>query len=215
MAKTVVVTGGSRGLGKALSDLFFRRGWNVVTFSRSSDELEIRDGQALLLSKRADIRLERDMINLTRLIGDRFRGPKLLILNAGTVTPSRPFVESDVGELRRLLETNVIGNSLLLSLFLRLPDTIGAVHITSDAASHNYPGWGFYGATKGAMDHIIANIAVETGGKVFLSVDPGDMDTEMHRTAEPGADRRTLKSPEKAAVEVYDKIMGALKYAGY
>jgi NAD(P)-dependent dehydrogenase (short-subunit alcohol dehydrogenase family) len=215
MEKTVLISGGSRGLGKALSDLFFREGWNVVAFSRTATPSETRNGKATFLVRRADIRLERDMVELTNMIGEKFPTQKLLVLNAGAITPSRPFIESDVGDLRRLLETNVIGSSFLLSLFLELSNTIGAVHITSDAATHNYPGWGFYGSTKRAMDHIIANLAVELKGKVFLSIDPGDMDTEMHRIAEPDADRSLLKSPDSAANEVYFRIKEALENAGY
>ena len=59
--------------------------------------------------------------------------------------------------------------------------------LSSDAAVQHYEGWGGYGAAKAALDHLTLTFGVETGVTAYV-VDPGDMDTQMHRDAEPGED---------------------------
>ena len=68
--------------------------------------------------------------------------------------------------------------------------------ISSEAATTGYPGWGAYGVSKAALDQLMRTWAAEHRGDGvhFLSVDPGEMDTEMHAAALPGADRSGLKS---------------------
>ncbi len=59
----------------------------------------------------------------------------------------------------------------------------------------HYPGWGGYGAAKAALDHLTLTFGEETGVTAY-AVDPGDMDTQMHRDAEPGEDLSHLPKPE-------------------
>jgi NAD(P)-dependent dehydrogenase (short-subunit alcohol dehydrogenase family) len=75
------------------------------------------------------------------------------------------------------------------------------INVTSDAGVEAYPGWGGYGASKAALEHLSRTLAAElegTGIRVY-AVDPGDMNTEMHRLAEPGVDLAGLPGPEAAA----------------
>jgi NAD(P)-dependent dehydrogenase (short-subunit alcohol dehydrogenase family) len=69
------------------------------------------------------------------------------------------------------------------------------VHLSSDAAVEAYPGWGGYGAAKAALDHATAVLAVEHEDLAVYAFDPGDMDTELHRLAEPGVDLTDLPKP--------------------
>jgi NAD(P)-dependent dehydrogenase (short-subunit alcohol dehydrogenase family) len=82
------------------------------------------------------------------------------------------------------------------------------IAITSDAAVTPYPGWGAYGASKAALAHMAAIWDGELGrdGVRWLSIDPGDMDTELHAIAIPDADRASLKRPETSAREIADRI---------
>ncbi|TMB07437.1 MAG: SDR family oxidoreductase, partial [Deltaproteobacteria bacterium] len=75
------------------------------------------------------------------------------------------------------------------------------VHVSSDAAVAAYPRWGAYSVTKAALDHLNRLWAAELlpTGVRFLSVDPGEMDTEMHAAAMPEADRGALARPEQVA----------------
>jgi NAD(P)-dependent dehydrogenase (short-subunit alcohol dehydrogenase family) len=75
------------------------------------------------------------------------------------------------------------------------------MNVTSDAGVNSYPGWGGYGASKAALEHLSRTLAVEleaTGIRVYV-VDPGDMNTEMHRRAEPGVDLTHLPRPDASA----------------
>jgi NAD(P)-dependent dehydrogenase (short-subunit alcohol dehydrogenase family) len=86
----------------------------------------------------------------------------------------------------------------------------GAVvlNISSDAAVNAYPGWGTYGSSKAALQHLsrIWNEEHAGEGVRFLSLDPGDMDTPMHAAAIPDADPATLKRPLESARELLDAI---------
>ena len=75
------------------------------------------------------------------------------------------------------------------------------VNISSDAAVEAYPSWGVYSASKAALDHMtrIAALELADTGIQFLSVDPGEMDTQMHADAVPDAERGSLLSPDVAA----------------
>ena len=91
------------------------------------------------------------------------------------------------------------------------------MNISSDAAATPYAGWGAYGASKAALQHLTAIWAAEAEalGIRFLSVDPGDMDTPLHALAVPDADPATLKRPETAAAEIVAAIGRALAQLGF
>jgi NAD(P)-dependent dehydrogenase (short-subunit alcohol dehydrogenase family) len=75
------------------------------------------------------------------------------------------------------------------------------INVTSDAGVEAYPGWGGYGASKAALEHLSRVLAAELEGSGvrIYTVDPGDMNTEMHRQAEPGTDLSHLPGPEVPA----------------
>jgi NAD(P)-dependent dehydrogenase (short-subunit alcohol dehydrogenase family) len=107
-----------------------------------------------------------------------------------------------VGPLR--LTKAVVGSMVLRGRGL-------VVGISSDAGVVAYSGWGAYGTSKAALDHLLRTWAVELrdSGVRFLSVDPGEMDTAMHAEAMPEADRSSLKKPEEVAAHVVDLIESA------
>ena len=72
------------------------------------------------------------------------------------------------------------------------------VDITSDASVEAYEGWGGYGATKAALDHVGRVLAVERPDLRVLSIDPGDMRTQMHQDAFPGEDISDRPPPEQS-----------------
>jgi NAD(P)-dependent dehydrogenase (short-subunit alcohol dehydrogenase family) len=86
------------------------------------------------------------------------------------------------------------------------------VNVSSDAAVNAYPYWGAYGASKAALHHLsrIWDEEVAAQRIRILSFDPGDMDTPLHATAVPDADRTTLKRPDRAARELGDAIAAVL-----
>jgi len=86
--------------------------------------------------------------------------------------------------------------------------------VSSDAATSAYPNWGAYGVSKAAADHLARVWAEELRGRGvrFLSVDPGEMDTQMHADALPDADRATLARPEDVARRVADALADAARF---
>jgi NAD(P)-dependent dehydrogenase (short-subunit alcohol dehydrogenase family) len=143
-----------------------------------------------------------------------------VVVNASTLgpLPLRELTETECEDLARVLEVNVLGPFRLVkavvgSMVLRERGVV--VGISSDAAVEAYPGWGAYGVSKAAFDHLLRTWAAELGdtGVRFLSVDPGEMDTDMHAQAVPAADRSELARPADVAVRVADLIAGADRLA--
>jgi NAD(P)-dependent dehydrogenase (short-subunit alcohol dehydrogenase family) len=126
----------------------------------------------------------------------------VLVNNASTLgpTPLRPLLDSECEDFGAVLEANLLGpfrlsKVALGSMVLRGRGVV--VNISSDAALEAYPDWGLYGASKAALHQLSRIWAAElagTGVRV-LSVDPGEMDTQMHAAALPDADRSTLADP--------------------
>jgi NAD(P)-dependent dehydrogenase (short-subunit alcohol dehydrogenase family) len=109
--------------------------------------------------------------------------------------PTVDTIDADV--LRRTWETNVVAPIALYQLASPALGT-GAVvvNVTSDAAVEGYPGWAGYGASKAALEQVGRVLAAERDDLRILTVDPGDMRTEMHQDAFPGEDISDRPSPE-------------------
>jgi NAD(P)-dependent dehydrogenase (short-subunit alcohol dehydrogenase family) len=130
----------------------------------------------------------------------------VVIHNASTLGPSplRLLLDTECEDLERALAVNLVGPFRLTKL-LAGPMALGegglVVHITSDAAVSAYPAWGAYSVTKAALDHLARVWAeeLEGFGVRFVSVDPGDMDTALHREAVPDADPAELLHPQEVA----------------
>lgn len=124
----------------------------------------------------------------------------LLVNNASHLGPSPQPLLADypTAELGRVLEVNVLAPLALVRL--SLPGLTAAhgmvVDVSSDAAVEAYPGWGGYGASKAALDHASAVLAVENPGVGVYAFDPGDMRTQMHQDAFPGEDISDRPDPE-------------------
>src|SRR5207245_10382207 len=100
----------------------------------------------------------------------------------------------------QVLRTNVVAPLRLIQLVLPGMRARGEgliVNVSSDAAVQPYPTWGGYGASKAALEHLSRIMAAEVEGsgvRIYI-VDPGDMNTEMHRQAEPGVELSDLPIP--------------------
>jgi len=130
----------------------------------------------------------------------------VLLLNASTLgpVPLRELVDTECEDFARVLEVNLLGpfrlaKAVLGSMLVRGGGLV--VGISSDAGVNAYPGWGAYGVSKAALDHLLRSWAAELreSGIRFLSVDPGEMDTRMHAEAMPEADPAALARPADVA----------------
>jgi NAD(P)-dependent dehydrogenase (short-subunit alcohol dehydrogenase family) len=196
--RTALVTGGSAGLGLALTRALAADGWRVVTDARDADRLTRahHDSGAVTIPGDVTDREHRDA-----LVAAVPEGLDLLVLNSSTLgpLPMRPLKDYEQTDIGGVLRSNAGGPlALLIALADRLrPDTGIVVGISSDAAVEHYPGWGLYAASKAALDQLVLTFAAETGltGYAF---DPGDMRTQMHQDAFPGED--ISDRPEAATV---------------
>jgi NAD(P)-dependent dehydrogenase (short-subunit alcohol dehydrogenase family) len=199
---TAVITGASHGLGAALSRSLAADGWSLVVDGRrpvdladAVDSLGATSGVVPIAGDIADAQHRADLATAAASLG----GLDLLVLNAGTLGPSPlPSVETVTLEaLRAVLETNVVAQvGLLQALLPHLRTGATVVVITSDAAVEPYEGWGAYGASKAALEHITSILAAERPDLRVLRVDPGDMRTQMHQDAFPGEDISDRPLPE-------------------
>jgi NAD(P)-dependent dehydrogenase (short-subunit alcohol dehydrogenase family) len=196
--RVALVTGGSAGLGLALSKALAGRGWPVVTDGRSAEkfkEAELPDGVTVIVGDLTDAdhrdRLVAEVASQGRL--------DLLVHNASTLgpLPMRPLAEVDIADLAQVWRTNIGGPLVLTSALLSWLTAVGGVllSISSDAAVQHYEAWGLYGASKAALDHVTLTYAAETGLTGY-AVDPGDMRTAMHQDAFPGEDISDRPLPE-------------------
>ncbi|HEY8133589.1 MAG TPA: SDR family oxidoreductase, partial [Thermoanaerobaculia bacterium] len=190
----------------ALARLFARRGNPLIINARGEELLDVERQLAReteVVAVRGDVSEIAEEIAAAGLA--RFGRVDILINNASELGPSpMPLLMEHAWEsLERVFRVNVIAPIHLIQL-LR-PATI--VNITSDAAVNAYPHWGGYGASKAALEHASRILAKELEGSVrVLIIDPGDMNTEMHRLAEPGVDLSPLPSPEAVAPKILERI---------
>ena len=216
--KSVLITGGSRGLGKALAISLSSRGAKVVLVARERSKLdetvsEIRSRGGMAFGIAADVGQKE---SIYPIVGQAaaLAGPiDILINNASTLgpVPLRLLADTDCEDFEQALQVNTIGPFRLIkavvgSMVLRKTGVI--VNISSDAAIEAYPSWGVYGASKAALDHLtrIAAAEMADAGTRFLSVDPGEMDTRMHAQALPDADPAGLQSPDAVAEKIVTMI---------
>jgi NAD(P)-dependent dehydrogenase (short-subunit alcohol dehydrogenase family) len=210
-AKVAVVTGASKGLGKALSGALARRGATVVMVARGGDELEraaeeVRRSGGKAIALAFDVADKEAVHRIAHLAAELGGEVDILVHNASTLGPVPMPLLFDLAceDLQTVIDVNLVGPFRLTKaiagpMALRGAGTV--VFVSSDAAVSAYPGWGAYGVTKAAADHLARSFAaelVEHGVRVF-AVDPGEMDTEMHRAAIPDADPTTLARPERVA----------------
>jgi len=221
----VVVTGGSEGLGASLARELASRKARVVVVARREEALrrlvdEIREagGEAHALAADVGDKLATHAIAgaAAALVGS----VDLLVHNASTLgpVPLRALLDTEREDLARVLEVNVLGPFRLSKAIVGgmvLRDRGLVVHVSSDAATSAYAGWGAYGVSKAALDHLARIWAAELEGTHvrFLSVDPGEMDTRMHADALPDADPRTLARPAEVASRLADVIARSAEVA--
>ena len=196
--RVALVTGGSTGLGRALSSELARQGWRVITDGRSQEKFKDAGLPAAVTVVVGDLTAA-DHRDRLRTEVERHGRLDLLVHNASTLgpLPMRPLAEADIADLTHVWRTNIGGPLVLTSALLPwLLEADGVLlSISSDAAVHHYETWGLYGASKAALDHVTLTYAAETGLRAY-AVDPGDMRTAMHQDAFPGEDISDRPLPE-------------------
>jgi short-subunit dehydrogenase len=199
-----LVTGASRGLGRALAAGLAREGYDLILNARTAADLEAAAAElqahgATVTAIAGDVT---DPAHRTALLRAAQAAGRLdlLVNNAGTLgaSPLPALADYPVAELRAAFEVNVIAPVALTQLVLPLLRASGGavLNITSDAAVEAYAGWGGYGAAKAALEQASNVLAAEELGLRVWWADPGDLRTDMHQRAFPGQDISDRPRPE-------------------
>lgn len=206
-SKVVMISGASKGLGRAIALAFARQGASLAICARGEQALtevknEIQHLGVEVLAVTADINNTRDVERFVALAEEKFRKIDVLINNASTLGPSPipKLLDTTEDDFFHVLRVNTASVFLLSKRVIpgMLQRNHGSViNITSEAGNTGYSGWGAYGISKFAVEGITqtwADELKETPIRVNM-VDPGEMDTEMHDLAVPNC-KYELAQPE-------------------
>jgi NAD(P)-dependent dehydrogenase (short-subunit alcohol dehydrogenase family) len=218
---TALITGASRGLGRALAASLAAGGWRLVLDARTAADLDVA-ASTLAPAAEQVVAIAGDVTDpdhrreLAAAAGDRL---DLLVLNASTLGPSPlpPLAGYDLDALRAVLETNTVAPLALTQLLLPALRAAGGrvLAVSSDAALGGYPGWGGYGASKAGLDQLANVLGAEEPDLRVYAVDPGDMRTAMHQDAFPGEDISDRPVPETVVPALRRLVDGNLPSGRY
>jgi NAD(P)-dependent dehydrogenase (short-subunit alcohol dehydrogenase family) len=201
--RVALVTGGSRGLGRALSAALIRDGWHVVADGRDADRLEDATarmaGPGTVTVVAGDVADPSHRLLLVAAV-EEAGGLDVIVNNASLLGPSPQPRLADYA-LDTLEAVYAVNTFAPLALVQRLlPHLLlrrgRIVNVSSDAAVEAYEGWGGYGSSKAALDHLSAVLGVEHPELSVYAFDPGDMRTDMQQDAFPGEDISDRPTPE-------------------
>lgn len=196
--KTALITGGSRGLGRALARELAQDGWNLVIDARDASALSAVATETGATGIAGDVADPAHRDDLVRAVAG---GLDLLVNNASTLgpTPMPRLGSLPVDDLAGTFATNVLAPLALIQAFLpSLRERRGAIlNITSDAAVEDYETWGGYGTSKAALEQLSNVLAAEEPDVAVWWADPGEMNTGMLRDA--GEDADAAPPPSEAA----------------
>ncbi|ELP64321.1 SDR family NAD(P)-dependent oxidoreductase [Streptomyces turgidiscabies] len=192
-----IITGASKGLGRALASALAERGWDLVLDARTPEVLRATAETLSAYGGRVEA-LPGDVTDAGHRAGlvaaaRKLGGVDLVVSNASALG-AEPLVrleELSLEGLRRALEVNVVAALGLVQEALPLlrGSAAGAViAVSSDAAAEAYETWGGYGASKAALDQLAAVLGEEEPGVRVWAVDPGDMGTDLYAAAVPDDD---------------------------
>lgn len=221
--RTVLLTGASRGLGEALAVELGRAGARLALVAREEQALTrvvraVREAGGEAHPVPGDVSSADAAARIAGVATALLGSIEVVIHNASSLgpVPLRPLAETSDAAFEEALATNLVGpfrlsRALVGPMALRGGGLV--VQVSSDAATTPYPGWGAYGASKAALEHLgrIWDAELAASGVRFVNVDPGEMDTRMHRDAMPEADPASLGRPEQVAHRLVQTLSAELR----
>jgi NAD(P)-dependent dehydrogenase (short-subunit alcohol dehydrogenase family) len=210
--RVAVVTGASRGLGRAIALALAKEGAHIIALARTQggleeldDEIKALGGSATLVP--SDIKDYAAIDRLGAAIFERWKKLDILIGNAGILGKLTPLPHLDPKVFDDVMAVNVTANyRLLRSLdpLLRASDAGRAVFVTSGLANKCWAYWGSYSISKAALEAMVKTYAAENGQTAIRAncFSPGPTRTRMRAQAMPGEDPETLPTAEDVAAQI-------------
>ncbi len=226
MAKVILISGGSRGIGKATALLAASKGWQVAITYRSDAaaadatvaQIEYNGGKAKAIQ--GDAACEKDVINAFDTAIDQFGGLDSVVVNAGIVGPSMTLAEMTTERMQTILNTNILGAFLFArEAARRLPaaksDEFGSIVFVSSVAARIGSPFEYvdYAASKGAIDTLTIGLSKELAGSNIRvnGVRPGLIETEIHASGgQPDRAERLGKSVPLARPGTPEEVAEAI-----
>ena len=208
--KVALVTGASRGIGAATAKALAAQGAHVIITARTAKDLEAVEDAIFNAGGNATIApldlTDGDSIaRLATAVTERWGKLDVLVLNAAMLGTLAPVPAIDGAEFARLFTLNVTAQQVLIASFdalLRKSDAGRLVALTSSVGAAPRAFWGAYGASKAALETLVASYGEEVKNLSAVRtaiVDPGRTRTQMRAKAYPGEDPATVKEPSVVA----------------
>jgi NAD(P)-dependent dehydrogenase (short-subunit alcohol dehydrogenase family) len=208
--KTALVTGASRGIGKAVAKLFAREGAELILVARTTGGLEELDDEIRKINGRTSLLVPLDLREFEAIdrlgyaLYERYGRLDVLVGNAGDLGTLAPVGHIEPAEWQRIIDINLTANwRLLRSLdpLLRQSEAGRAIFVSSSVGSQARPFWGTYSVSKAALEMLVRVYAEEIKQTKIRAnlIDPGRTRTGMRATAYPGEDPLTLPTPDEIA----------------
>jgi NAD(P)-dependent dehydrogenase (short-subunit alcohol dehydrogenase family) len=214
--RVALVTGASRGIGRAAAKALAGEGAHVILVARTvggleevDDEIQRAGGTATLVP--LDLKDFPALDRLGASIHERWGKLDAFLGNAGVLGALTPLSNLEPKVFQELIDINVTANwRLIRSLdpLLRASDAGRALFLTSGAARHHTPFWGGYAMSKAALESLVLTYAAEcTGTNVRANLlSPGPLRTKMRAKAMPGEDPDSLRPPEAVSGLIVDLL---------
>jgi NAD(P)-dependent dehydrogenase (short-subunit alcohol dehydrogenase family) len=223
--RIALVTGATRGIGRAVALALAASGAQVVATGRTSGALEELDDAIKAVSGRRATLLTLNLKHGDKIDGlgpalhGRFGKLDILVASAGILGPLSPLGHIPTDQFQEVIDINLTANWRLirtLDPLLKLSDAGRAVFLTSGAALAKLAYWGPYAVSKAGLEALVKTYAMEVANTTVRAnlVSPGPIRTRMREKAFPGEDPMTLKTPEELAPTILQRCAAAFTENG-
>lgn len=204
--KVALVTGGSRGIGRAIASAYAAEGAKVFICGKNENDLdaalrELRDGAVVIDGAAGDIGNSNDVERIVKFAVECFGTIDVLVNNASALGPRDPIATYPVAAWDEVIRVNLTGVFLMTRAILPIMSARRAgsiINVTSGVGRRGKARWGAYAVSKGGLEvftQVLADEVSEIGIRVN-SVNPAATRTRMRARAYPGEDPLTLPAPE-------------------
>ncbi|CAI5757745.1 unnamed protein product [Candida verbasci] len=205
-----IVTGASKGIGKAIVEILLENKSKVIAVARSGDllkQLAEKHGEENLGFVVGDVTNEESAKLAVDLAVNKFGQLNSLILNCGILEPVGKIESTSIKDWKRLYDVNFF--SIVQLIQIALPELKKAhgniIAVSSGASTKSYSGWSAYGSSKAALNHLIQSIAFDEPEIKTISIAPGVVDTSMQEQIRNEVGVKMSKEGLQRFIELHEK----------